>query len=110
MSACGQDVELCETCLERGRERQATRITEDLQMCEDCFGGKPFRPEEKLGVIRLTKAERDREWRQANLERSRAYHRKYQQSEKRREYMRRWRAENAERVRGYRAAHRQEGE
>ncbi len=40
---------LCETCLERGRERQADVVTEHLQMCSDCYGGNPFRQEERGG-------------------------------------------------------------
>jgi hypothetical protein len=38
---------LCETCFERGRRRPATHLS--VQMCDDCFTGRPFRPAETLG-------------------------------------------------------------
>jgi hypothetical protein len=40
---------LCETCLERGRVRKADVVTENLQMCRDCYDGKPTCREELLG-------------------------------------------------------------
>lgn len=56
---------LCETCLERGRERPATRHGLFGDLCEDCFSGKPFRREETTGggasAASLSWKERNRE-------------------------------------------------
>lgn len=75
---------LCETCLERGRERPATHITEDLQMCDDCFDGKPTWSEETAGERSGKEAtayqrqlQRMREWRRKNRDLTRERQRIY---------------------------------
>lgn len=83
---------LCETCLERGRQRLADVVTENLQMCRDCFDGKPTCRAEEIGGhddlqaanaqradrTRQAKLEATRRWRQANADRVREYNRRYQ--------------------------------
>lgn len=86
---------LCETCLERGRRRRADVVTEKLQMCRDCFEGKPtcgaeeiggrgkrigLRTEEQLDRIRASK----RRWYQRNRDQQREYNRAYQRDRYRR--------------------------
>lgn len=85
---------LCETCLERGRERQAEIVTENLQMCRDCFNGKPTCREETVGGSDAVRARADvnykakhraellkkrREWRRKNRARVNAYQRRWLQ-------------------------------
>ena len=95
---------LCETCLERGRERVATRHGAFGHMCEDCFNGKPFcraetmgggsRPE-RIGPPRDPDGKRIRQKPGGIREyqrRWRAEHPSYQKS---------WRLRNPERVRQY---------
>jgi hypothetical protein len=36
----------CETCLERGRKRFSSRLVAGSPMCEECWSGKPVRPQE----------------------------------------------------------------
>lgn len=75
---------MCETCLERGRERQADVVTADLAMCNDCYTGKPFRLEETVGAPRQQVQQRSRryreyqrEYKRRNRERIRDYYRKW---------------------------------
>lgn len=90
---------LCETCLERGRERPADVVTEHLQMCADCFNGKPFRREEEFGGFdaghvrrQIERQQRNAEhirqvraeWRERNRERLRSYARNYYRTRRQR--------------------------
>lgn len=79
---------LCETCLERGRERVAEIVTDDLQMCRDCFNGKATCREETVGGSD-----------QVRERSTRRYQEKHRQKTRKR--MRRWRKENAEHIRRY---------
>lgn len=87
----------CETCLERGRERAADVVTEDLQMCWPCFNGKPFCRAETVGGAdpQQVRAQIDRQrrnaehvrkvraaWRARNRDRLRAYGRNYYRAAK----------------------------
>lgn len=82
------ELSLCETCLERGRERVATH--KELQMCDDCFNGKPASRDETVGErsgrqrnAYERQLERVREWRRKNPELAR---------QRQRIYKARWRA------------------
>lgn len=78
----------CETCLERGRQRLADVVNEDLQMCRDCFDGKPTCKTEEIGG-----ADGDQVQKQLDYQRRNAEHvRKVRAA---------WRARNRERLRDY---------
>jgi hypothetical protein len=85
----------CETCLERGRERPADVVTEDLAMCFDCFGGKPFCAAETVGGDDAARRVRQRRYNEKHHALLR---------EKRRE----WRRKNAEHIRDYQRRNRQQ--
>lgn len=85
-----EEIILCETCEERGRERPATH--EELRMCDACFDGKPTCAAEEAGDpgdekrrIRQRRykqlprnKEKRRLWMQKNRERLNAYRRQYE--------------------------------
>lgn len=83
---------LCETCLERGRERQADIVTENLQMCRDCFNGKPTCQAETVGGVDAERNRREMAYQRANAE----HVRKVRAA---------WRARNRERVNAYSRKH-----
>lgn len=91
----------CETCVERGRERAATRHGLFGDLCEDCFSGKPVRTEEEIGAAdrrvgpdrraymarwrernRKRIRERDRQWRLKNRDRANKRYREWKRKRK----------------------------
>lgn len=101
----GAKEELCETCLERGLVRKADVVNDHLQMCRECFGGKPFRREEEVGGAHASmerRMEYGRRHRQRNLDRATAYQREWRRRNRERvnAYWRKWRKENQDGAKG----------
>lgn len=71
------EMPLCETCLERGRKRPATKL--DLRMCDDCFSGESTCRAEELGdTMEETHRGNKIGLRTMSAEERRAYHREKQ--------------------------------
>lgn len=88
---------LCETCLERGRKRPADVVTENLEMCQDCFDGKATCREERIGG---GTGEAKRRYRERNREKVAAAGRKWRKknTERIREYRRRWESKKQQKL------------
>jgi len=93
---------LCETCLERGRERQADVVRPGIRMCRDCYSGKPFDSGEEVGGV--SESYRLRQGARSELERRREYGRRYRARNlaKVQEANRRYQRERYARLRGSR--------
>lgn len=69
--------ELCETCLERGRNRPGTHEVGAGWMCDACFKGKATRPEENQGETHGQHDERRLDlWKERNADTIKAQRRR----------------------------------
>ena len=75
-------LELCETCLERGRERPGTHLVGAGFLCDGCFKGEGS-PTERAGEYNAPQErESRRSYRRRNLERFREYQRLHRQRQR----------------------------
>jgi len=80
-------LELCETCLERGRERPGTHPVGAGFLCDGCFKGEGSSTERAGEYLPPGEQESRRSYRRRNLERFREYLRLYRARQRMRTHL-----------------------